>query len=287
MMIGLLSVDEVERAPQALQKAIDCGLTDAWLALAGWLAAPPYGEPNPAAAVATLKAAIAASVPGAPLRLAEVQWFYRREEASAAEQAEAYGMVQALTAAEPGNAPALYHLGLLTCQGFGSAADTARAAAMQVQAAALGHAPAMFEAYIHYETGLGVPRDSAQGFNYLEQAAQADHPRALYNFGAAYATGKMVPRDMARAAEWYQKASNAGNLRATVTLASMYATGDGVEKDLERAGELFDEAEYMGVDVSERKEAVGLGEKSEEQPQGENKTTQIDEKKSPWWKFWG
>jgi TPR repeat protein len=216
-----------------------------------------------------------------------VQWFYRREEASAAEQAQAHDITQTLCAADPANADALYHLGLITCQGFGTAADPAQAAAIQVKAAALGQASAMFEAYIHYETGLGVAQDSARGFSYLEQAANAGHPRALYNMGAACATGKMVPRDMARAAAWYEKASNAGNLRATVTLATMYATGDGVDKDLERAGELFDEAEYMGVDVSDRKEAVGLGEKPPVQPQVDNPPVPEDKKKSPWWKFWG
>jgi hypothetical protein len=89
MMVGILSAAEVGRAPQALERAIDCGVAEARMALADWQASPPFGEPAPAAAVATLRAAIAAGVAGARLRLAQVQWFHRRDEASPAEQAPA------------------------------------------------------------------------------------------------------------------------------------------------------------------------------------------------------
>ena len=82
MMIGILSEREVARAPQALERAIGCGADEAWIALADWYASPPYGEPDLVAAPATLRRAIAMNVNGARLRLAEMQWYYRRAEAS-------------------------------------------------------------------------------------------------------------------------------------------------------------------------------------------------------------
>ncbi|HKD27280.1 MAG TPA: tetratricopeptide repeat protein [Xanthobacteraceae bacterium] len=258
MMIGILSEREVARAPQALERAIGCGADEAWIALADWYASPPYGEPDLVAAPATLRRAIAMNVNGARLRLAEMQWYYRRAEASPTEQTEAYTTAQSLAEADPGNAAALYLQGLLLHQGFGVVADPAGAAQLQCKAAALAHAPAMFEAYIHYETGSGVARDSVRAFRYLQDAADAGHPRALYNLGACYATGRGVSKDFAVAADWYRKAAKAGNPRAMATLGAMYAAGQGVEQNLERAAQLFDEAEYMGLDVSHLREGVGL-----------------------------
>src|SRR5262245_53672339 len=64
MMIGLLSVAEVEKAPLALRKAAESGLATAWFQLAAWLAAPPRGRTNPREALAVLRAAIERDVPG-------------------------------------------------------------------------------------------------------------------------------------------------------------------------------------------------------------------------------
>jgi hypothetical protein len=47
MMIGILSVDEVALAPKALRKASDFGIEGALLDLGDWLAAPPFGQPDP------------------------------------------------------------------------------------------------------------------------------------------------------------------------------------------------------------------------------------------------
>ena len=46
MTLGILSTEEVALAPAALQKAIDCGIKDAWTELGSWLAIPPIGEPD-------------------------------------------------------------------------------------------------------------------------------------------------------------------------------------------------------------------------------------------------
>jgi TPR repeat protein len=251
MMIGILSVEEVAKAPLALERAASCGLQDAWIELARWYAKPPFGSADMTKAEQALRTAIAAQVPGAALEVVRLRWFYHRDEASADDRREAFEFAQDAVAANRDDGVATYFLGLLTCQGFGTAADPAAAVALQRRAASLGNADAMFELYVHLQTGLGVPRDETGAFAALQQAADAGHPRAMYNMGAFFATGQNVPKDLAAAVDWYTRASDAGNLRATAMLAVMYARGEGVQQDLERARELFDEADYMGFDTSE------------------------------------
>jgi TPR repeat protein len=258
MLIGILPIAEVEKAPIALRKAAEYGLADGWFHLAAWLAAPPFGKANIPEAVAVLRTAMARGVPGAAVHFVRLQWFYRRSEATEAEQSEAHELLTAVVEKEPRNAEAIYLLGLLKCQGFGSVPDPTTAVALQQQAAASGSIDAVFELFVHYHTGLGVPREDSTALVLLRRAAEAGHPRAMYNMGAFHATGTLVPRDPPAALDWYNRASDAGNVRATAALAVMYAQGDGVEKDVEYARQLFDEAEYMGLDVGPMRAAVGL-----------------------------
>jgi TPR repeat protein len=258
MMIGILSTEEVGKVPQALKRAIACGEPKAWIVLADWFLKPAHGSSNIPAAIETLRSAIATGNHYAALRLAEVQWHYRRGDATAAEQAEAYAIAKKSAASDANKSAALYLLGLFTFQGFGVHTDPAHAASLQTEAAALGNADAMFEAFIYYETGQGVQKDSARAFTYLESSAEAGNARAMYNLGAYHATGKTVPKNPAVAAEWYRKAGDAGNPKALAMLGVMYAKGEGVRQDLEYAAQLFDEAEYVGFDTSSMREAVGL-----------------------------
>ena len=258
MMIGILPVAEAQKAPAALRRAIECGIDEAWLKLASWLEEPPIGRSDPGAAEEVLRSAIARGVAGAQLRLVQCRWFYRRDDASAAEKKEAFELVRQLTQANPQDSEAIYFLGLLTCAGFGTAAAPEKAVKLQKKAADLGNPDAMFEIYAHYANGLGVAKNDEAAFAANKRAAEAGHARAMYNMGAFYAVGRYVSKDMTEAAIWYDRASDAGNPRATATLAVMCAQGDGVEKDPARAKLLFDEAEYMGFDVQTMRDAVGL-----------------------------
>jgi len=258
MIIGILSVDEVDLAPEALRKASVCGIEGALLDLGNWLAAPPFGEPDLAAAQSVFREAVATEVPGARQRLVEFLWFRCRDIATPEEQREACLMAEELAKRGGDEGRSLYLLGLLKCQGFGTQADPAAACAMQKKAAEMGNADAMFEAYLYHETGTGVEKDSGTALAYLRLAADKGHSRGMYNMAAYLATGRGMPKDLAKAAEWYFRASEAGNLKATANLAMMYARGEGVKKDLEQAELLFDEAEYMGLDVSDARDSVGL-----------------------------
>lgn len=258
MILGVLSTDEVALAPAALRKAASLGLPSALLQLGEWLARPPFGKSNLLEAEEALQEAVDTGVSGAEIQLVRLRWFYRRETASAAEQREAFGLLEKLAADGPGDAEVLHLLGLLTCQGFGTDRDPAAAADLQKGAAELGSASALFELFLHHKTGLGVPVDEQGALAFLRRSADAGHPRAMYNMGALLATGSGLPKDLAAAVDWYERAADAGNVRATVTLAAMYAKGEGVARDIDHAKELFDEAEYLGLDVSAIRKAVGL-----------------------------
>lgn len=257
-MIGVLSADEVALAPKALRKARECGVEEALLLLGDWLAAPPLGEPDMVGARTVFREAIAVGIPNAKFRFAEFTWFRCRDTATPEQQREAYLMVNELAERRDDDGRPLYLLGLLTCQGFGTQADPARACEIQRQAAEAGNADAMFEAYLYHEMGIGVEKNPGKAIEYLERAADKGHSRGMYNMAVHMATGRGVPKDLAKAAEWYFRASEAGNVRATANLAMMYAKGEGVKRDLEQAKLLFDEAEYMGLDVSNARQSVGL-----------------------------
>ncbi|MHB0972586.1 MAG: tetratricopeptide repeat protein [Thermoanaerobaculia bacterium] len=257
-MIGILTANEVDKAPLALRRAAECGTDEALVELSKWFAAPPYGEPDAHAAEEIVRPLIQRGSPGALTQFVRVRYFYRRYDSTPAEQRETYQMLAHAVASEPPDSEHIYLLGLLTSQGFGTAPDPSGAFSLHQRAAGLGNADAMFELYAHYQSGLGVPRDELAAFAANLAAAEAGSARAMYNMGAFCANGTHVAKDMGKAAEWYKRASEAGHLGATAMLAVMYATGDGVQRDREYAQQLFDEAEYLGYDTAELREMVGL-----------------------------
>lgn len=273
MMLGILSPDEVALVPAALRKAAALGLPSALLQLGDWLARPQFGKPNLQEAEAVLQGAVATGVPGAEIELVRLRWFLRRETASAAQQNEAFGLLERFVAERPGDAEVVYFLGLLTCHGFGTDANPAAAAVLQKSAGELGSADALFELFLYYKAGLGVSVDEQVALAFLRRAADAGHHRALYNMGAFHATGSGFPKDLAAAVDWYERAANAGNLRATAMLGAMYARGEGTERDIEHAKELFDEAEYMGLDVTNIRKAVPLAKNADRSDMRPEKTT--------------
>jgi len=257
MMIGLLSIAEVERVPDALRHAAACGHPHAWLLLGSWFMNPPIDETDFIAADRAFVRAVAGGVPSAGMMLARVRWFRRHEDLDERDQAEAYGLVLATIEREPEAADALYLLGLMTDAGFGVRADRAHACRLLERAADLGNSDAHFELYIFYSTGGGVPVDETRAFAHNRIAADTGNTRAAYNMGAFYATGRYVEQDSVQATAWYRRACDAGHGRACATLAAMFATGDGVEPDRDQAAQLFEQAESAGFDPSGIQDAIG------------------------------
>jgi TPR repeat protein len=256
MMIGILSIEEVEKMPAALRRAAECGQQEAWLRLAKWHQRPGWGAPNLEQADEALRTALDQGVAGAGLALGRLRWFHRRDDATDAEKKQALETVADLAKKDDADGDASYLLGLMTCAGFGTAADPAAAFDIQRKAAKLGSMDASFELYVHLSTGLGVAVDEQAAFEHVQRAAEEGHPRAAYNMGAFLATGRHGKKDMAEAADWYQRACDLGNGRACATLAAMYATAEGVAKDRDRARGLFDVAAELGFDPSAIKDAI-------------------------------
>lgn len=260
MMIGILSIEEVEKMPAALRRAAECGHPEAWLRLAEWHERPRWGEPSFELADEALRLAVDHKVTGAGLALGRLRWFRRRDEATDAEKAQAFQTVASLAKGDDEEGEATYLLGLMTCAGFGTPADPAAAFELQRKAADRDNSDASFELYVHLSTGLGVAVDEQAAFEHVQRAAEGGHPRAAYNLGAFLATGRYGKKDMAEAANWYQRACDLGNGRACASLAAMYAAGDGVAQDRDRAGGLFGVAEELGFDPSAIKDAIGWDE---------------------------
>lgn len=130
-------------------------------------------------------------------------------------------------------------------------------AALHHTAADRGNADAMFELYIVYAQGLGVAADANASQTWLERAAAADHPRALYNLGAAFASGANGTIDLPQAAGYYRRAAERGNGRAAATLAVMIL-GQEIDGTTEDACEWLDRADDAGYATWEMLDAVGI-----------------------------
>lgn len=256
-LIGLLSVDELRRVPEALDISIACGSTKAWDLLARWLTEPEVGEPDLVGADRAACRAIEADPANGWKTLFDVRWHHRRDDATPEQRRELVGILEARRASDE-DGSIRYSLALLTNAGFGTPADPEQAFALLTQAAALDHADALFELGVYRSQGIGAPKDEAQTVELIRRAAELNHPRALYNMGAFHASGTYVAKDMAAAASWYERAWDVGHLQAGINLALMYGTGDGVKLDRSYAAELLNQVEWCGGDVDEMRERLDL-----------------------------
>lgn len=172
-------------------------------------------------------------------------------------------------AADAGQAPAQFDLGLLYAQGLGVKRDLAQAERWYRKAAEQGNTEAEFALGQMYSRGWGVPRDSVDAMRWLqmannpdtdgpptdwtllegyglqqdqkqaaywyELAAQKGHAEAQYNLGRLYATGQGLPKDEEQAARWVRAAASQGFAPAQARLGTRYAQGLGMAQDDRRA----------------------------------------------------
>lgn len=254
LMIGILSMEEVEKAENALQFAYKGGCTEALFELVNYYKKDyKYNKVEE-----ILKEAIKAGVKDAVIKLIEFRWFELRDGLPEEEEAETCKMLIEYMKENENAHNVIYLYGLFLCAGFGTKRDPVAAFKLQEKAAAMGNSNALFELYIHYSTGIGTEIDNEKAFEANLKAAEAGHYRACYNMGSFYATGKYVKKDMLKAVEWYSMAVDAGSGQASATLAVMYAQGEDVEKDMNKAEELFREAEYLGFDTERYREMAGM-----------------------------
>jgi hypothetical protein len=166
------------------------------------------------------------------------------------------GAIQAwTTAANAGNAAAMYNLGVMAFTGRGEARDQAAAARWFAKAAQAGHTGGMINYGLSLLNGYGVAKNGSEGVKWLRKAADAGLPSAMGLVGQLYLQGAGVPHDPKQAAGWLQRAADAGDGPSMVDLADLYDQGLGVPADKKRAAELYEQ----GANAGESAGMVRLG----------------------------
>ena len=90
------------------------------------------------------------------------------------------------------------------------AGDFETAVSLLQKAADAGDAPACFYLGLCYRNGWGVGQDLGKAADYFLKAAEQGLDGAQYELGAMYHLGTGVEKDLEAAAEWYQKSLDAG-----------------------------------------------------------------------------
>ncbi|MEK6423156.1 MAG: tetratricopeptide repeat protein [Burkholderia gladioli] len=179
----------------ALLGSHDTGLRDEGL---GWLETAAEADP------AARDGATAASVRQARFELGKARFFGNGGVT------RDYGRALALLrpAAEAGDAPAAYYVGLIYRSGYGVPADPAEAARWFARAAGQQLPAAQFMLANAYRDGAGVPRDEARALALYRSAAEHELPEAVQTLAMAYRTGELgVKRDEdAYHAQWLEAA---------------------------------------------------------------------------------
>lgn len=144
-----------------------------------------------------------------------------------------------VSAAEAGDAAALFEIGSRYVEARGVPADFSKAAVWFQRAADQGSAPARYRLAGLYEKGTGVPRDVAKAKGLYLLAAAAGNASAMHNLAVMYASGTDGKADMQEAAKWFIKAANLGVTDSQFNLAVLYARGTGVKQDLAESYKWF------------------------------------------------
>ncbi len=105
------------------------------------------------------------------------------------------------------------------------------------KAAEQGDAPAQFRLGLELFSGLRVPQDFAESAIWYRKAAEGGEAHAENALGDSYTYGWGVPKDSAEAVIWYSKAAEHGSIDAIRTLGFYY--GSGVSKNISEAVRWF------------------------------------------------
>jgi localization factor PodJL len=173
----------------------------------------PAGNPNiealPTSLSPALRAAIAASDPGAQYELG-------------ARYAEGRGVAQNMTeaaiwmqrAADAGFAPAQFRLASLNEKGEGVRKDVQAARRLYLAAAAKGHAKAMHNLAVLYAEGIDGKPDYKAASEWFRKAASYGVTDSEYNLAILYARGIGVAVNLAESYRWFSLAAANGDADA-------------------------------------------------------------------------
>jgi localization factor PodJL len=173
----------------------------------------PAGSPNiealPNSLSPALRAAIAASDPGAQYELG-------------ARYAEGRGVAQSMTeaaswlqrAADAGFAPAQFRLASLNEKGEGVRKDVQAARRLYLAAAAKGHAKAMHNLAVLYAEGIDGKPDYKAASEWFRKAASYGVTDSEYNLAILYARGIGVAVNLPESYRWFSLAAASGDADA-------------------------------------------------------------------------
>lgn len=150
------------------------------------------------------------------------------------------------TAAERGEAEAMYHMGRMFESGTGYAKDLLSAQRWYLKALRAGWIEARVPlARLYLETGTAS--DKLKVLNLLDSAAQDGVAEAHYILAILAREGRELPKDHARAIRHFITAASQGSKEAAYELALSAETGDGTKRDLERARSYYEQAARAGL----------------------------------------
>lgn len=142
-----------------------------------------------------------------------------------------------------------------------SAPDPAQAKALLLSEAAKGNGLAMYDLGLMTRNGFGSARDDVLAQEWYHKALAAfmvEESRSKnpgywqYRIGKMYAMGYGTEQDYTKAAGWYKKAVAEGNPLAAYALGCLYRRGQGVEKDEARAIAYFNAAAAEGNEYAQQ-----------------------------------
>lgn len=135
-----------------------------------------------------------------------------------------------------------------------------------VSAAELGDADAMYWLGNEYFVGKTVTHDLEKAYTYYKKAAEKGHGDALNNYADMYLRGEYVKKDEVKALHIFKQAAAKGVPEAMYTLGYMYENGVGTNVDVNISRQWFIESAQYGDDFAANRlghEAIEIGKSKE------------------------
>ena len=144
--------------------------------------------------------------------------------------------------AEKGYPEAMYNIGKVYFEGYGTRKDIIRANYWLLKATEGGHLFAAKMLGDCYYDGIGVAVDHKAAFMYYKKAADLGNNEAAQLVANCLIAGDGVKMDFKEALNYCVKAATGGDTSAQVTLGNRYYYGDGLRRNYERAVYWYQEA---------------------------------------------
>jgi len=137
--------------------------------------------------------------------------------------------------AQKGDKEAMYYLGMMYLNGWGTKVAMEQAFQLFSKAAIELQPQAIYMVGRCYEEGLGTTKDLKQAFEYYVAASHQGSHDGMLMQARFYEEGLTFDKDMAKALELYVELAKRDNAYAMYKIGMAYFTGEGIKKSLESA----------------------------------------------------